>query len=211
MTAFHLARELGGLRRRVGHEHVHERGFADARLADEERRAFLEGGTQCGEACAVARRHLDARQAEHAVVGELRREIIAPQVRLVEDQQRLDVLQARARPIAVDDEPVGERLAGGDHGDAVQVGGDRLGASAGIDALEEIAARLERLDGRSAAVGFAAHPVDSIAAYDALLAAPQRAAQSLAARLHERAAAVAREHDADAAPAAQLRASATMR
>ena len=95
-------------------------------------------------------------------------------------------------------------------GDRVHwVSGESDGGPA-IDALEQIAARLERVDAR-AAVRFAAHPVDSIAAYEALLAALQCAAQGLLARLHQRTAPVARKHNAEAALAAHLPASATIR
>ena len=63
--------------------------------------------------------------------------------------RRVQFLEHGSRPVAVHQEPVRRRLRRHDDGQSVDVGGHRLGAAARIDSFDEIAARLDRLDGRA--------------------------------------------------------------
>ncbi len=78
----------------------------------------------------------------------------------------------------------------------IDIRGHRFGPAARIDALDEIAARLDGFD-RRAIGGRRIRPCDPIAAHDALLAPRQGAVQRDPVRLHQDASAVACEHDPD--------------
>jgi hypothetical protein len=86
---------------------------------------------------------------QRAVDRELRLDRFEAQILLVDDQQRRDVLEPRAGPIAVDQEPIGRRLRRDDDREPVDIGRDRFGAAPRIDALDEVAARLDGLDRRA--------------------------------------------------------------
>ena len=59
--------------------------------------------------------------------------------------KRVQFLEHRARPVAIHEKPVRCRLRRRHDGQPVDVGGHRLGTAARIDALDEIAARFDRL------------------------------------------------------------------
>ena len=98
---------------------------------------------ELGDAGARVRAHFGAIQTQIAIGGEFRLNGRRAQIELVDDDQATQVLQHRTRPVAVDQEPIGRGFRGRDDGQLIDVGGDGLGTAAGIDAFDEVAARLD--------------------------------------------------------------------
>jgi hypothetical protein len=102
------------------------------------------------------------------------------------------ILEPRASPVAVRQEPIRQRLGCDHDGEPVDVGGNGLGAPARVDAFDQIAPGFDGFD-RGAAVLQRIRPCDPVAADDAKLPGLQRTMQELRTRLDQHPAAVARE------------------
>ena len=176
VAALGVARELGRLRRRRGRKRVDDGGFADARLADEQRRAACQRLGQVGDAGSGLTGHFPAGKAQGAIRRQFGLEGGGAEVRFIDDQQGRDVLQMRARPVAIDQEPVRSGFRGHHDGEAVDVRGNRLGAAPRIDALDQVAARFDRFHGGSIGAG-RERPADPVAAHHPLLASFEGAMQ----------------------------------
>jgi len=164
-----VAGQLRGLRRGIRNQGIYQGGFADARLADQKRHAAGEAALELGQSRSRLSGHLDAVQVQAAIGLEFRLDGLYSQIQLIDDEQGVQVLQGSARPVAIDEEPIRCGFRGHHDGQPVDVGRYGLGTPARVDALDEIAAWLNGLDGRS--IGrWRKRPGNAIAAHDALLA-----------------------------------------
>src|SRR5271155_426785 len=153
---------------------------------------------QVGHARARFRGDLDAIQRQVAIGVEFRLEGPYSEIELVDDEYRVQFLQHRPGPVAVDQEPVRRRFQGHHDGQPVDVGGDGFRAPARVDAFDEIAARLDGRDPGPVGRGRVA-PCDYIAAHHPLLAPRQSAVQRPPVGLHQDVPAIAGKHRAHAA------------
>ena len=198
VPAFVVAGEFGGLRRCLGDDGVDQGRLADAGLADQQTHAAGEQALEIGNAVRGLAAHLDAGEVQLSVFVELRLNCIRAQIFFVHDDQRSQVLEHGAGPVAVHQEPVCGRLGRHDHDQLVDIRRHRLGASARVDSFDEIAARLDGLY-RRAVGGWRIAPYDPITAHHTQFAPLEPAAHEAFAPLDQDASAETREDGAGAA------------
>ena len=210
MPALGVAGQRGDLRGRIRRQRIDDRGLADAGLADQQGHPIGERPAKVRDSGARQRGHFAAFEVQGAKVGELGLDRFPCQIGFVDDQHRRDLLQMRTRPVPVDQEPVRVGLRRHHDRQPVDIGGDGLGAAPRIDAFDQVAARLDRFNGR--AVGRRSmDPRDPIAAHGALFPSRKGAVHRALFGLHQNAAAVAGEDDPAAAHACQFNRSVNMR
>ena len=177
MAALGVARQLGRLRRRRGRQRIDDARTCrrpTARRTASRRPPAPRPSRRC-------RHRFDrptSRQARPKLryVASSASRAATAKIRFVDDQHGRDVLQMRARPVAIDQKPVRSGFRRHHDGEPVDVRGNRFGAAPRVDALDQIAARLDRFHGGSIGAG-RERPADPVAAHHPLLASLERAVQ----------------------------------